>query len=168
MAKHTVRPATGDDIPAIQGVARRTWYATYAGHIPNEDIERFVSGAYSQAQLERTLERLGDGAIVADTGAEIAGYAMVGLANEGMAELYAIYVLPRYHGQGIGKALWSAAAEHATAAGFPALALWVLESNEPARRFYERQGAVATEERDFRVGDGVVVETRYVLWLAPV
>lgn len=162
-----VRPATEADIQAVQEVARWTWFATYAGHVADDDIDRFVRANYNYARLRRAIERLGEGFLVADTDDGIAGYAMVSATDEATAELHSIYILPRYHGQGIGKALWAEAVDYASASGFAALALWVLASNERARRFYERHGAIATEEREFRLGDGLIVETRYVLWLAP-
>jgi ribosomal protein S18 acetylase RimI-like enzyme len=162
---YIVRQATEDDISAVQRIARHTWYATYAGHIPDADIEQFIESAYSERALHRALSRLGPGFLVAETEDQIVGYAMVGRATQGMAELYAIYVLPEYHGVGIGKALWRTAVDVVREGGFRALTLWVLASNEPAHRFYERQGAVAQEEREFPVGGGMVLETRYVLWL---
>ena len=54
-------------------------------------------------------------------------------------ELYAIYVIPEYWGEGIGKALL-----HATIKEVPEsaarLELWVLEDNSRGRNFYEGQG----------------------------
>ncbi len=38
-----VRVAGEYDLPGIQHVARRTWWATYAGMIPDEVIERIHS-----------------------------------------------------------------------------------------------------------------------------
>ena len=47
-------------------------------------------------------------------------------------ELHALYVLPELWGRGIGRDLLAAAGDVSE--------LWVLESNERARRFYERFG----------------------------
>jgi ribosomal protein S18 acetylase RimI-like enzyme len=160
-----VRVATLDDISAIQHVARSTWRATYAGLITGQNIERFVNSAYSDDSLQGTLERLGGGLLVAQVEREVIGYAMLGSADEYRAELYAIYVLPGCHGHGIGWALWNAAAARAVAIGCRTLELWVLDSNQRARRFYERQGAVVTGIRDFRVGDETISEFRYTLSL---
>ncbi|MBE6658012.1 MAG: GNAT family N-acetyltransferase [Ruminococcaceae bacterium] len=53
-------------------------------------------------------------------------------------EVYAIYVLAAYHGQGIGYRLMTAAMEQLSA--YDRIALWVLRGNERAIRFYERVG----------------------------
>jgi GNAT superfamily N-acetyltransferase len=54
--------------------------------------------------------------------------------------------------RGLGRLLMGAVASHCLAAGSAGLYLWVLRSNTPARRFYERLGAR-------NAGDGV--------WIAP-
>ena len=53
-------------------------------------------------------------------------------------ELNALYVLREYQRQGVGRALTDAALRELTA--FPRVALWVLQGNEPAIRFYRRYG----------------------------
>ena len=53
-------------------------------------------------------------------------------------EVFAIYVLAAYHGQGIGYALMNAAIEKLSA--YKKIAVWVLKGNERAIRFYERCG----------------------------
>lgn len=54
-------------------------------------------------------------------------------------EVYAIYVLPEYQRQGIGRQLMSMCAEELLRGSMDTLLVWVLEAN-PARRFYERLG----------------------------
>jgi ribosomal protein S18 acetylase RimI-like enzyme len=58
-----------------------------------------------------------------------------------------LYVRPAARGKGLARELLRAAAEHAQAEGADHLELDVLESNEPARRFYERQGFTTVERR---------------------
>ncbi|MBR4461290.1 MAG: GNAT family N-acetyltransferase [Erysipelotrichaceae bacterium] len=53
-------------------------------------------------------------------------------------EVYAIYVLEEYYGQGIGSRLMEAAMEELKDRS--AIAVWVLKDNEKAIRFYEHQG----------------------------
>lgn len=153
-----VRAATRADLPGVAGVAGRTWRAAYAGLIPEADVERFLASVYSPANLERTLLSLGAGFLVATDGDEIVGYAMSGRNREGDGELFAIYVLRERQGAGIGRRLWMAAAGHLRGLGLATMEVWVLAGNGPARRFYERQGALSVGERDFPVGEGVVPE----------
>jgi GNAT superfamily N-acetyltransferase len=162
----TARPAALSDLSAVESVARKTWHATYAGHIPNADIERFLQTFYSVPSLERRLDRHSDGLIVAVEDGEIVGFATVGPGDEGAAELYAIYVVPDRQGAGAGFALWRHAVAWARRAGYSAMYLWVLSANTVACRFYERQGAVPDGERIFPVGEAEITETRYLLTLA--
>lgn len=55
-------------------------------------------------------------------------------------EVSAIYVLPDAWNSGAGKALLMKSEEGLRAKGFSEVFLWVLDSNERARRFYERRG----------------------------
>ncbi|MGH2534391.1 MAG: GNAT family N-acetyltransferase [Thermomicrobiales bacterium] len=162
----TVRPAIDADVPAIQRVARETWHATYAGHIPTSEIEAFLAGAYGEENLRGAISRPTVDLFVAVSGGTIVGYATAGLNREGMGELFAIYVLPMWQGHGAGWRLWRAATKTLYTRGLTEMHLWVLTANDTARRFYERQGAVAGETREWPVGGGAIHETAYRLLLA--
>ena len=57
-------------------------------------------------------------------------------------ELGAIYLEEHVVGRGVGRGLLDRAVEGMRSAGFTRASLWVLDSNERARRFYERAGWV--------------------------
>ncbi|MFD8614843.1 GNAT family N-acetyltransferase [Streptomyces sp. NPDC059631] len=83
------------------------------------------------------------------------------------AELYALYVDPRWHGHGIGHALPAESVRRCAAAGHPRMSLWVVEGNTRARRFYERAGFRADGAVVSSEVDGVAVpEVRYVRGLS--
>lgn len=73
--------------------------------------------------------------VVAVRGAEIVGFVYVA---DGVLE--AIHVAPEEHGRGIGRALMAAAKQALHEMGLRRATLWVLEGNDGARRFYERDG----------------------------
>ena len=75
--------------------------------------------------------------------AEVAGQT-VGYARFTESWLDDLYVLPAYAGRGIGTVLL----DLAKARRPDGFALWVFESNEPARRFYRRHGLVELEHTD--------------------
>ncbi len=162
----TVRPARPDDLPDLQEVARRTWRATYTGLIPNADIERFLERHYSLEALGRALERLGEGMLVAAVDDQVVGYATCGVSRENSGELFAIYVLPEWQRRGVGRRLWQRAIKHLRSLGLPEMVVWVLANNEPARRFYERQGATLLGNRAFPVSETPIEEVGYVVPLA--
>ena len=158
-----IRPARQLDIRAVQHVAGVTWRATYAGQIPDADIDSFLDSAYSERSLTAAVGRLGDGFVVVEVDGVVIGYAIAGLNREGEPELDAIYVLPEHQGSGAGFRLWNAARDELVRQGFSRMCCWVLSSNVRARRFYERQGAFLSEEREFAVGATMILEARYCI-----
>ena len=72
---------------------------------------------------------------------DVVGFASVGPSRDmpELGELYAIYVDPSMWSAGAGQAL-IAEAERELASRYDEAALWVLEDNPRARRFYERAG----------------------------
>ncbi|MDQ3549666.1 MAG: GNAT family N-acetyltransferase [Chloroflexota bacterium] len=162
----TIRIAVRADIEAVQHVASETWRATYAGAIPDVDINLFLDSAYSDRSLAAAVNRLGDGFVVAERQDNVIGYAMAGPNRDGEPELYAIYVLPEQHGTGAGQILWDAARSVLSRQGQTRMCCWVLASNVRARRFYERQGAILAEAREFAVGATMIREARYCVMLS--
>lgn len=159
----SVRPATLNDLPAISEVARETWLATYRGHMPEADIQDFLQSNYSPERLRRSLKSLGEGFVVAVEAGQVIGYAMLSLNGDGHAELWSVYVLPGVQRRGAGQRLWDTQLAHARLLQATRLVLWVLEGNSTARRFYERQGATCSDQREYPVGAGVINEVQYAL-----
>ena len=69
-----------------------------------------------------------------------------GSVSIGDEYLRTLYVLPAYHGRGVGSALHDLALERLQARGIARAKLWTLEENHEARRFYERRGWTLTDE----------------------
>ncbi len=67
-----------------------------------------------------------------------------------------LYVRPSARGNGLARELMRAAADYAREQGADHLELDVLESNEPARRFYERLGFTTVERRLATPVDGLL------------
>lgn len=129
----TLRPGTPDDAGALAELltaARRAAVPMMPPpvHTPDEDrawVGRQVAG-------EREVW-------VAETQGRLVGYLIL---EPGW--LHSIYVRPDLTGQGIGTFLLDFV-KGLRPEGF---ALWVFESNEPARRFYRRHGLVEVRRTD--------------------
>jgi GNAT superfamily N-acetyltransferase len=63
------------------------------------------------------------------------------------AELVSMWVHPQARGQRVGRALVETILQWARAEGHELVHLWVTETNDPARRLYERCGFALTGER---------------------
>lgn len=70
-----------------------------------------------------------------------------------------LYVDVFFHREGIGRKLLSFAEEIAGKEGIDEIGLWVLEKNNHARLFYEKNGFAATVERKLEEGT-----TEYIVW----
>lgn len=143
-----IRPARAGDAAQLGVVHVRSWQAAYRGLLP----QAFLDGL-DPAQRARIWETaLGEaadprsGVVVAGHGARLAGFAHFCPSRDEDAdpartgEISSIYLLPEEWGRGTGRQLMAAALAGLTAAGFGQATLWVLDSNERARRFYEAGG----------------------------
>ena len=93
-----------------------------------------------ESAVDHVRKRLREGeAWVAGWRGRVVGFALV---EEAWLDM--LYVDPDHAGAGIGSALLEVV-KHARPDGF---ALWVFESNEPARRFYRTRGLVELERTD--------------------
>jgi ribosomal protein S18 acetylase RimI-like enzyme len=141
-----IREAEPKDAKAIAEVHVRSWRAAYRGQLTDE----YLDGLSVEERLEqhrRSLEepRAEWRTWVVDDGGRVAGFAVTGPSEDADAdrstgEVYAIYLEPGRVGTGLGRHLFEHAVEDLRARGFTAATLWVLESNERARRFYEVAG----------------------------
>ena len=82
---------------------------------------------------------------VAEEDGRTVGFAVTGPSEDAdaertTAEVYAIYLEPDRLGTGLGRGLFSHAIDDLRERGFDSVTLWVLETNERARRFYEIAG----------------------------
>jgi GNAT superfamily N-acetyltransferase len=138
----TIRSAEPADARAIAEVHVASWRWAYAGDLPQEVLD-----ALSVDDRERMWNRaILDAAvtvIVAEEGGRVVGFVSTGPTRDddapgGTGELFAIYLDEAVAGTGVGAALLERAERDLREAGFNRATLWVLASNDRARRFYER------------------------------
>ena len=80
--------------------------------------------------------------------------------EDGAADVVSMWVRPGFRGQRIGEALIEAAAAWAKARDYGTLWLWVTDSNDGARRLYQRCGFTATGEQQPLPSNPAVTEIR--------
>ncbi len=157
-----IRDAQPGDAHDIAVVHVESWRVAYRGLLPDN-----VLASLSVTDRERTWSKILVGrpprsaVLLAMQDAAIVGFVAVGPARDPMAasdagELYAIYLRPDRHRCGIGTHLHRAAIDRLGTLGFEHATLWVLEGNEPAIRFYHRNGWAADGARRVDHGPGGV------------
>jgi len=157
----TVRIREGEpkDAEAIAGIHVRSWQEAYRGQLTDD----YLDGLTVKDRLELHRYALEQPPPeyrmwVAEDGGRILGFAVTGRsedadADERTGELYAIYLEPERVGTGLGRTLFEHAIGDLRERGYRTVTLWVLQTNERARRFYEvagwsTDGAEASERVD--------------------
>lgn len=147
-AEGHVRAATPSDAEQIASVHVRSWQAAYRSLLPQDYLDQ-LDPADRLPRWRRTLREIDparDGVIVAVEDGRICGATWFGPTRDSdtdpaeVGELIGIYLLPEAWGKGLGQTLMTAAVQQLAAAGYTQAALWGLESNARARRFYAKAG----------------------------
>jgi GNAT superfamily N-acetyltransferase len=142
----TIREAKPEDASRIAFVHVRTWQSAYRGQVPDEFLDSLSVEKREQAWNKWFAgeEIRPNEVFVAEVEGAVVGFANIGHsrdtpAEEDTGELRAIYLLPDYWDTRTGAALMDVATD-ALRRRFKRATLWVLDSNDRARRFYERGG----------------------------
>jgi ribosomal protein S18 acetylase RimI-like enzyme len=139
-----IRQARADDAEAIAGVHIDSWRAAYRDQMPDQILNALDVKERAQ-QWREWLEIPELSAFVATVDGLVAGFCCLGPsrdndAQDTVGEIPTVYVLPSHWRQGIGRLLCERTFTEARNRGFAEVSLWVLDSNERGRRFYESLG----------------------------
>jgi ribosomal protein S18 acetylase RimI-like enzyme len=142
----TIRPATTKDAQRLAEIHVSAWQAAYRGQLDDEYLDGLkVDDRLEQHRRSLQEQRADWRTWLAEDGGRVVGFAVTGPSEDAdaertTAEVYAIYLEPDRVGTGLGRDLFSHAVTDLRERGFDAVTLWVLETNERARRFYEAAG----------------------------
>ncbi len=165
-----LRRARQSDARGIAEVHVGTWRHAYRNLLPAAYLDSLSVDARERFwATELRVLPAGRSLWLAESDGQIVGFANAGPSrDDGMppstGEVYAIYVLPECWDRGVGRNLLVHAERDLIEHGYDEATLWVLESNDRARRFYEAagwrtDGAIKVD----RIGDRQVREVRYRL-----
>ena len=144
-----------------------SWRETYTGMIPAGILEN-GDMADRTARWKGYLDTVGAPTYLARVDGEAAGFIRAGPVREPVAEnadghIFALYVLRRFHRQGIGRSLMALAARDWLRRGGRALSVGVLTANTGARAFYEALGARFVHDEDYEWDGYSLPESIYIL-----
>ncbi len=158
MPSVSFKRATLEDIPSLRSMAERIWRAYYPGILSAAQIDYMLALMYGAEPLEAGFRQGVEYEwILLDGGG--AGYMATERSEPARClRLHKLYVLPEFHGMGLGRAGLSHAAATAAFYGLPAVELNVNKGNARAMRAYERAGfkIVASVVND--IGGGFVMD----------
>ncbi len=152
------RLAAIDDVAAIANLHAESWRIAYRGMLRDDYLDQRIFAERLALWEQRFHSRASNQHVcVAEVDDEVVGFACTYGGEDARwgSFLDNLHVAAEHKRHGIGKALMQQVAGWSLAA-YPAcgLYLWVLESNVPAIRFYEKMGGVRSGEGTWRPPDG--------------
>lgn len=170
-----VRRAVPGDARWMGSIHVAAWRAAYRGVMPDEYLDGLDEQEIAAVWRERLVSGLSDRApagvasstLVAELDGRVVAMAAVGPDRShpddaSTGELWMLNADPAAWGTGAAVALHRVACDELAARGYGGAALWVVEENARARRFYEREGWTDDgETKTELIGGAVVSEHRY-------
>lgn len=159
-----IRLARVADAAAIAEIHVTSWRAAYAGQLPDDYLDN-LSLSDRQHWWEQMLRKptLPNRVFVLAEEDVVAGFASIGPSRDddalaGTGELRAIYVDPCHWNRGLGRLLHDHALDALSNDGHRCVTLWVLRTNNRARRFYHRSGWLPDGATKIDTIDSLVLE----------
>ena len=149
----SIRNATAADAESIATVQIQSWRETYRGLLADtvlDDLRHEDRAGLWKRIIASNAQYPMNAQFVAEAADKFVGFGSCGLGRsrdcleagyEG--EISALYVLKSYQNHGFGSAIFDLMLTHLVSGGLASVSLWVLDTNTPARDFYERRGGVA-------------------------
>ncbi len=158
--KISIRHAELTDAEMLTGLAARTFYDAFAATNTPENMEAYMSVAFTLEQLTAELSDPRSKFLIAEVDGAPSGYSKLlnGVAPEcvtGMdpIEIARLYVEQKWLGSGVGRALMQACLDEARREGHQTIYLGVWEHNHRAQAFYRKWGFEFVGTHIFQMGD---------------
>ena len=168
------RRAEPADSAALCELAIRTYYETFAAVNTPQNMQAYLSTAFTPTQFEADLSDFRVVIYVAETGGKLIGYAKLiagrvpeCVTGERPIELERLYVDRHWHGTGVAAALMEWCLAQAVSTGFRTIYLGVWERNMRAQAFYRKWGFERVGEHIFQMGDDPQTDWWMARSLAP-
>jgi GNAT superfamily N-acetyltransferase len=138
------------DAGAVAALHATSWRSAYRGMLPDDYLDNQVVADRQTVWHRRLVEQPAEqafGIVAEDAAGRLIGFAYVLPGHDPVwgSLVDNLHVHPDAKGGGIGRRLLQAIARELGPAHTQPLFLWVLDANEPAKRFYARLGAEFAE-----------------------
>ncbi|MEH7387188.1 GNAT family N-acetyltransferase [Bacillus sp. JJ1521] len=158
-----IRKAILSDAKGIANVHVDSWRTTYSGIVPEEFLQQ-LSYESREEMWKRGIPN-GHVFVAENENGEIVGFACGGKERSGnyesyQGELYAIYILKEYQGQGLGKKLVVPVVKQLLDKDINTMLVLVLVENKSCL-FYETLGARKLDTLEVDIGGKTLKEAVY-------
>lgn len=170
MSRVRIRPAEAKDARQIAEVHVKTWQCVYRGQIPDAYLDSLSIEKRTETWKKQIEEpEKGIHILVVELHGRVIGWCSFGVSRDDDAyvdtgELMGIYMHPNFMGKGYGSILMDSALTLLKQNGYKKATLWVLDTNEKTRKWYESkgwrvEGKTKVDKRD----SFELKETRYII-----
>jgi len=148
------------DLERLIKISKTTFWQTFAPHNKEENMNEYMDRGFSRKKLNLELCNENSDFYFAEIEDEVVGYMKINFSDaqtefqdEKALEVERIYVLEDFKGKKIGQTLLNKAIEIAKNKRKIYVFLGVWENNHNAIEFYKKNGFVAFDKHNFRMGD---------------
>ena len=150
MTATTLRRMRADDAEAVALLHAISWRSAYRGIVPDSFLDHDVFAERRAVWRERLVVQPAEhafGFVAEDAAGQLIGFTYVLPGDDPVwgTLIDNLHVHPDAKGGGLGRQLLQAVARALGPAHTQPVFLWVLDANEPAKRFYARLGAEFAE-----------------------
>lgn len=142
----TIRRRLKEDIPSIQRVVTISWKETYKGIVPQSELDELENT--EELRIKNSYENFDENdnnQFVLEIDNEIVGFVNIGKTEdkefEKCGEIFALYIIGKFKGQGYGKKLFEKAVLELKKLGFNKMLISCLKEN-PTNEFYKHMGGI--------------------------
>ena len=141
---YKIRKMVKEDSKAVSHVITLAWNETYPGIVPDDFLKLLIENEESRAEkMYREFDDEDTKVLVLEVENNIAGFVRYGKTNDkeypSSGEIFALYILKKYHGLGLGKKLVNEAKLKLRCLGFNSMLIGCLKGN-PSNEFYKHIG----------------------------
>ena len=143
---YTIRRRLKEDIPSIQRVVTISWKETYKGIVPQSELDELENT--EELRIKNSYENFDENdnnQFVLEIDNEIVGFVNIGKTEdkefENCGEIFALYIIGKFKGQGYGKKLFERAVLELKKLGFNKMLISCLKEN-PTNEFYKHMGGI--------------------------
>lgn len=149
MKNSVVRLASIEDANIMAIIYSKSWLEAYSSFISVNDIIKETEANRRKIIFEKIIQSQGFTTFVIQKKELIIGFMIFKRCNENNSsiELLAIYLLPKYWGQGFGSYALEFAKNYFINSnnGVSKIELWVFDQNNKAKLFYQKNGFLSDE-----------------------
>ena len=143
---YTIRRRLKEDIPSIQRVVTISWKETYKGIVPQSELDELENT--EELRIKNSYENFDENdnnQFVLEIDNEIVGFVNIGKTEdkefENCGEIFALYIIGKFKGQGYGKKLFEKAVLELKKLGFNKMLISCLKGNS-TNEFYKHMGGI--------------------------